>query len=133
MPNAVPAQTTIDVLVQRELPRSDRAAADARRFVEEHARDRVSDSAIGRAKMVVSELATNAVVHGDGRITLKLQLEDDSLRIEVIDEGTRNVPAIRASARDDAPGGWGLQIVERLSDRWGVSEGSTHVWADIPR
>ena len=30
-------------------------------------------------------------------------------------------------------GGWGLHLVQTLSDRWGVHEGSTHVWFEIRR
>jgi hypothetical protein len=40
------------------------------------------------------------------------------------------VPAIR-DAGDD--GGWGLQIVQALSRRWGVYDGSTQVWAELRR
>jgi hypothetical protein len=29
-------------------------------------------------------------------------------------------------------GGWGLHMVETLSRRWGVREGSTHVWFELP-
>jgi hypothetical protein len=28
-------------------------------------------------------------------------------------------------------GGWGLHLVETLSRRWGVREGSTHVWFEL--
>ena len=30
-------------------------------------------------------------------------------------------------------GGWGLHLVQTLSKRWGVHEGSTHVWFEIER
>jgi hypothetical protein len=30
-------------------------------------------------------------------------------------------------------GGWGLHLVQTLSNRWGVHEGSTHVWFEIER
>ena len=30
-------------------------------------------------------------------------------------------------------GGWGLHLVQTLSNRWGVHEGSTHVWFEIDR
>ena len=30
-------------------------------------------------------------------------------------------------------GGWGLHLVQTLSERWGVHEGSTHVWFEIER
>lgn len=53
------------------------------------------------------------------------------LRIEVIDEGSGNAPAVRHEGPDES-GGWGLRIVDRLATQWGVFEGTTHVWADIP-
>jgi hypothetical protein len=28
-------------------------------------------------------------------------------------------------------GGWGLHLVEELTDEWGTFEGSTHVWFEI--
>ncbi len=117
---------------QFELPRAAHAGALARRFIADRFGDHLAPAALRDAQLVISELATNAVVHGEGRITLQAALHDDSLRIEVVDEGTDNVPEIREHAEHDAPGGRGLHIVAALSRRWGVFEGTTHVWADIP-
>jgi LytS/YehU family sensor histidine kinase len=83
------------------------------------------------AMIVVSELVNNAVVHGEGRITLDLRRTGDRLRVEVVDEGTGEAPAIRQRAQADAVGGWGLHIVGVLSEAWGAHEGTTHVWAEI--
>lgn len=82
------------------------------------------------ARLVVSELVTNAYLHGEGRIELRAALEDGRLRVEVVDEGTGNVPEIREAA--DESGGFGLRLVDQLSSRWGAFEGTTHVWADLP-
>jgi hypothetical protein len=30
-------------------------------------------------------------------------------------------------------GGWGLSIVDALASRWGVHEGTTHVWFELER
>ena len=30
-------------------------------------------------------------------------------------------------------GGWGLYLLDRVARRWGVHEGSTHVWFEIAR
>lgn len=83
-------------------------------------------------ELVVSELFTNAVRHGDGRVSVRLALLDGVVRVEVADEGGRR-PVLRVpdpTGRD--PGGWGLQLVGQLSDDWGaeVSEGRTMVWAE---
>jgi len=33
----------------------------------------------------------------------------------------------------DQVGGWGLEIVEDVASRWGVHEGTTHVWFELER
>ena len=30
-----------------------------------------------------------------------------------------------------ADGGWGLHLVDQVAQRWGVHEGSTHVWFEL--
>jgi anti-sigma regulatory factor (Ser/Thr protein kinase) len=79
----------------------------------------------------VSELVNNAVVHGEGRIRLDAELRGEILRVEVVDEGEGTPPAIREQGVADG-GGWGLRLVDTLALRWGVYEGSTHVWAELP-
>ncbi|MCC9311239.1 ATP-binding protein [Kitasatospora sp. RB6PN24] len=73
-----------------------------------------------RGELLLSELVTNAVVHGkpDGtRILVKLAVRDDVLRVEVHDriEGT---PLPRQAAAD-AMSGRGLCLVDSLALRWG--------------
>jgi anti-sigma regulatory factor (Ser/Thr protein kinase) len=106
------------------LPRSPDSVSAARRLVNGHT------TALGPqgredAALMVSELVTNAVVHGVGAISLRIDVEADAVRIEVADEG--NV-ALAPSPEAGAHGGWGLRIVEQLADDWGVLEGSTKVW-----
>jgi len=114
-----------------ELPRDPRSAGLARRFVERQLSDRrLSEQMVETALLVSSELVTNAYKHGEGRIELRLHLFDDRIRIEVIDEGRGQAPAVREQS-GDVIGGWGLQIVERVALQWGVFEGTTHVWADL--
>jgi anti-sigma regulatory factor (Ser/Thr protein kinase) len=82
-------------------------------------------------RLVVSELVTNAVVHGPRRepIELKLVVEGpDRIFGEVTDQG-EGVIEIRESA--DEGGGWGLRLLDSVSERWGVHEGSTHVWFEL--
>ena len=105
------------------LPRTADATGLARTLVDRHLRPHLSDNASGNVKMVVSELVTNAIAHGDGDIVLRTELREDAVRIEVVDQG---------SGRFRADGGWGLRIVDALAARWGAHEGSTHVWADVP-
>jgi anti-sigma regulatory factor (Ser/Thr protein kinase) len=114
-----------------ELPRQTEAAGEARRFVDRLLLGQgVSDETRASARLVSSELVTNALQHGKGRIELRLKLLGDFVRIEVIDQGTDQAPAVRHQAPDES-GGWGLRIVDQLAAQWGVFEGTTHVWADV--
>jgi anti-sigma regulatory factor (Ser/Thr protein kinase) len=84
--------------------------------------------------LLVSELVTNAVLHGGAgaELELTISLADDLLRVEVLDSGPGFVPRPRALAPDDV-GGWGLYLVERLARTWGVSSGDgTRVWFELP-
>ena len=106
------------------LPRSPRSAAVARRLVLVHG-TALSSRQRADAALLVSELVTNAVIHGIGTISLRIDVEPDGLRVEVADEGEVEVaPSPTAGAR----GGWGLRIVDLLADDWGVLKGSTKVW-----
>lgn len=83
-------------------------------------------------ELAVSELVTNALVHGDGAIEVAVEAGGGQVRLEVGDEGgDLPGPSVRAGAGPEAPpGGWGLRIVGQLADRWGtdrVAEG-TRVW-----
>jgi anti-sigma regulatory factor (Ser/Thr protein kinase) len=83
------------------------------------------------ALLVVSELVTNAVVHGQGEPVVVMEFTDDRLRLEVHDEDTR--PPVRREPGPDDPGGFGLNIVDRLSEEWGWSTTATGkmVWCHL--
>jgi anti-sigma regulatory factor (Ser/Thr protein kinase) len=112
------------------LPRSASAPAVARGAIDARfaglGQQRLTDLAL-----VVTELATNAVVHGHGDIRLKLQHDDDDLlRGEVIDQGGGFEQEVRDVGPSDF-GGRGLLILEALASRWGIHEGTTHVWFEL--
>jgi anti-sigma regulatory factor (Ser/Thr protein kinase) len=111
-------------LVRTELPRSPHSVATARRLVDAHSTELDPQQRLDAALMV-SELVTNAVRHGIGTISLRIDAEATALRIEVADEGNVEVAP---SPTPGAHGGWGLRIVEQLADDWGVLAGSTKVW-----
>jgi anti-sigma regulatory factor (Ser/Thr protein kinase) len=106
------------------LPRSPDSIRTARRLVHEHTTT-LGSQRREDAALMVSELVTNALVHGIGTITLRIDVEPAALRVEVSDEG--NV-ALAPSPTPGAHGGWGLRILDQLADDWGVREGSTKVW-----
>ena len=117
----------LDIAISRDL----QAPRYARRAVEEFA-DQVDPAVVPDVKLLVSELITNSVKYGgEGQITLQLLSEHERhIRVEVVDQGSGFVPVARDKPATDA-GGWGLHLVETLTDRWGVHEGSTHVWFEI--
>ncbi|MGF1339663.1 ATP-binding protein [Streptomyces flavovirens] len=72
--------------------------------------------------LLVSELATNALLHGSlrGRLfRVELTLTAATLRIAVSDPRGERLPGLRAAA-DDECYGRGLVVVAQLADDWGV-------------
>lgn len=87
------------------------------------------------ACLLVSELVTNSVRHGattDGTVSVHVRRTAEAVRLEVCDDGPGFEPGPAKAPRADAEGGWGLFLVERLSDRWGVERGEhSCVWAEM--
>lgn len=113
-----------------EFPRDERAPAQARRALA--AIDpALGPGVLGDAQLLISELVTNSVQHGAGDSVVLLVDPDapGTLRCEVVDDGHGFTP--RARPAQDV-GGWGLELVEQIGTAWGVREGSTHVWFELP-
>jgi serine/threonine-protein kinase RsbW len=85
-------------------------------------------------RLVVSELMSNAIVHGspDHPIDLSLTLDRGDVRIRIENTGvepeTTNVPGGRSE------GGRGLQIVASLTEEWSIAggRGATIATARVP-
>jgi anti-sigma regulatory factor (Ser/Thr protein kinase) len=114
-----------------ELVRDSVAPGDARRALRNLCVDHIEDDLLVDAELLVSELVTNALRHGRGDISLCARVDEERLRVEVIDAGSGFAHDLRHS--DDRVGGWGLDIVDVVSSRWGVHEGATHVWFELAR
>jgi anti-sigma regulatory factor (Ser/Thr protein kinase) len=87
-------------------------------------------------RLIVSELVTNSVRHAglspDEHILLAVVISDGSVRGRVCDPGPGFKKPSEPRPRTDMSGGWGLPIVERISDRWGVERnGCACVWFEI--
>jgi anti-sigma regulatory factor (Ser/Thr protein kinase) len=82
------------------------------------------------ARLLVSELVTNALVHGQGAIVLRARLEPGQLFAEVMDEGDGF--SWTAPTHDpERTRGWGLALVAGQSDRWGIHQGPASVWFEM--
>lgn len=111
--------------MELELPHDLAAPARARAQVDELGLDPERGQEL---KLVVSELVTNAVVHGNGPVALRLTAAGDTVEGEVLDSGPGFEPsAPPASAPGHAEGGRGLFLVDRLCRRWEVGSRPSRV------
>jgi len=110
----------------------------SRRVVADCLADQVAPSVLETALLLVSELVTNSVRHSgvpEGEdIVVRVHVLRDGCRLEVEDPGRHGV--IAPQPQDLLRGGgMGLNLVQMLSERWGVvraAEGPTCVWAQLP-
>ena len=123
-----------DVHLSLDLPTDPDSIPRARRAVEEVA-PTVDDLTLLNLRLLVSELVTNAVRHvpRDQATTIQLVVDrrQDAIRVEVADQGPGFVPEPRADI-EDRSSGWGLNILAKVADRWGVeNDGGARVWFEI--
>ena len=81
-------------------------------------------------ELAVSELVTNALVHGRGDIEVRLGAGAGTVRLDVCDRGgDTGEPALRDAVAGQR-GGWGLRLLDELADAWGAeaSPSETRVW-----
>lgn len=95
------------------------SARAAREFVAEQLkRWGCSEQVVEDARLVVSELATNAIVHAGTRFTVRVSLEARGLRLEVLDASPHE-PAARP-LQPAATSGRGLHMVGAIAQEWGA-------------
>lgn len=121
----------MDIRARTTLPASVTTPAAARAFACEAVERGRAAVRIEDVALVVSELVTNAVVHGDGDITLNVVVAPDAVRVEVEDREPGLPGPVDAAV--DSESGRGLLLVSRLATHWGVRPVTAGkvVWADI--
>ncbi|MFF4573126.1 ATP-binding protein [Streptomyces sp. NPDC001410] len=108
--------------------------SEARKFAERTLDDWGITDRIDDVRLCVSEVATNALLHGtsgnDG-ILVRLRAADHLLRVEVLDSSSALPEQRFPDAESDA--GRGLLLVAACADDWGVDRYVDHkvVWADF--
>jgi anti-sigma regulatory factor (Ser/Thr protein kinase) len=110
------------------------APAVARDQVADVCRGRLSAEATEAARLLVSELVTNCVIHAHSMITLAIDCDDRHVAVAVGDDG-EGMPHIRDNVTDTDTGGRGLQLVEALAGEWGIwprEDGGKVVWFKLP-
>lgn len=104
----------------------------ARRFVDGVLRE--FGCAPDLAVLLVSELATNAVLHARTDFLVRLVIDNDRGHIRIETEDANERPPTLAHTPAEATSGRGLQLVQTLADAWGVEgrpDGKV-VWFELP-
>ncbi len=117
--------------LSHHFPASLHSPRQARRFVVEALKVSADDELMADAALVVTELATNAVVHAHSGFTVAVTRLEDGARVSVLDEGTwewvDKPPTLMASS------GRGLGLVAAVAKGWGTLpvDNGRLVWADL--
>lgn len=107
----------------------------------DHRPDDAQPTSMSRLALVLTELVTNAVQHGDGLIDVTLGRTPAGWLVVVSElpaPSDRPVPTPTSWRRSDLdapePGGRGLSIVVAISTRcgWQRQAGELAVWAEVP-
>lgn len=111
------------------------AASQARAVVSDELGQAVSSEVLEDATLLVSELVTNAIRHasqaGNAEVELRLKVDRERIRVVVSDPGGGFAAAPRLPTASESSG-WGLYLVDRIADRWGViSKERNEVWFEI--
>lgn len=124
--------TATDAEVSWHFPGMPTAVREARYIVSQTMRAWRRAELAATAALIVSELASNAVQHAESAFTVSLARTGRAVRIAVGDTHP-SAPHEQRSVQADQPHGRGLQLIGRLSSRWGhdVVAGGKLVWAEI--
>jgi len=114
------------------------AARCARRAVREEFRHALPGRRLADVELLVSELATNSVRHAgcgeSGELAMEAEVRADRVRVRLSDHGRGFDARAPKPPPSGATGGYGLVLLERLSDRWGTQRGEGFtVWFEVER
>ncbi len=112
------------------LARRPDSARDARSVVR-GALAEIDGHTVEISALLVDELVTNAVLHGEGPITLAVGVRGNCVRVAVADQA-RALPVHRPPSATSETGR-GLSIVDKAASRWGVeaTPDGKSVWFEI--
>jgi anti-sigma regulatory factor (Ser/Thr protein kinase) len=110
------------------------AVRSARCAVRERLDGELGTPRLDDVELLVSELATNSIRHGGaGQVSLETAVTADRVRLRLCGPGEGFEPS-EPEPHPDGSGGFGLVLLDRLADRWGVQRnGGFCVWFEIQR
>jgi hypothetical protein len=97
------------------LPAAPQSCADAREFVAKVCHGWGIKRPVRLAQILISELVSNAVMHARTGLDVTVRRFGEGIELSVRDDGVTKLPA---NLPPD-PRGFGLQLVEAMSDAWG--------------
>jgi anti-sigma regulatory factor (Ser/Thr protein kinase) len=110
---------------------AERAPGVARQFVGDWFQSR-GNADVYTAQLIVSELVTNALLHGQGPIVVRVwRDESDGLAVVEVEDGGDGLPVVQPESKT-AINGRGLLLVSSLAKEWGTSvlpDGRKVTWA----
>jgi serine/threonine-protein kinase RsbW len=121
--------TNLDAVVELFLQRDPTSVRAARRAVHDVLARTFSTQLVENATALVSELVTNAIVHGQGMVFVCVEFGHRRVRVEVGDDG----PPLEG-LDDPAGRGFGARLLEMLADRWGIEshrDDGKKVWFEL--
>jgi anti-sigma regulatory factor (Ser/Thr protein kinase) len=99
---------------------SDLTAAHLARLRIEHACAGMPQEKVDVARLLVTELVTNAVQHGAGTVVLHVARDGVRVRVHVEDESP-DLPVVVEPKQPWPDRGAGMRLVAALADSWGVA------------
>jgi len=120
----------VPVAITVNLPRDTTAPTAARRVAKIHCDGVLAAQRLGDLQLVLTELVSNALVHGQGEIVLWLELDGETVSGEVVDQGGGFEHELQRSGPEEV-GGRGLMLGEQRASRWGVRTGTNKVWFEL--
>jgi anti-sigma regulatory factor (Ser/Thr protein kinase) len=109
------------VIARRRFEPTEESVGEGRRFVGETISDLPAELQ-DAVSLMVSELATNALVHASSGFDISVDRSEAAVVISITDRGA-GTPAVQSPASSE-PHGRGLRIVEALADSWGITPSS---------
>ncbi|WP_028059717.1 ATP-binding protein [Candidatus Solirubrobacter pratensis] len=111
------------------------APGHARRVLADHLASHLPAGLLGDLQLLVTEIVANSVRHGgvgeDGKLDLRVSVGDRHVRVELRDTGIQADPRLRTPDFTGG-GGFGMVLVSRISERWGVEhEPNVVMWFEL--
>lgn len=126
----------VAVEIAVDIPLRPEAASEARAYLR-RLKGSVPDAKFDAITIIVSEIVTNSVIHSGSHdssdISLKVSVGEGHARGEIYDDGFGFERPASPMRTPESQGGWGLYLIDTLSEDWGVSRsgGRVCVWFEI--